>query len=357
MIKVDAKTQAYFDGRVKQVFVYITSRCQLRCRQCLYKPLLDNNSLDIEFTLLHDLLAQFHRYGARKLSFLGGEPTLYFDRRGRKTFGDVLQMSKEIGYELVRIDTNGQFQGEILADKQYKLLDEITFSVDGHCAELNDDVRGKGTFSNCVGNIARAVQLGYNVQITSCVHRKSCPAPEAGIRNIHEMILFAQSLGVHTINFHPIIKSGIARDSWIEDTDIDPLTWMAVYRQIEENIANGAYQIQVRIPMRFERTSILEKSRDRYFYCPLHMGERALIMPDGQIKVCAFTIGTQCCVARYTGEAICFEQKDNETSCLEQPPQGVCYHQQAGVGSLTPLCMSFKPNQNEFVWNLLRNAT
>lgn len=353
-MKVDARTQEYFDGRVKQVFVYITSRCQLGCKQCLYKPLLDNNSLDIDFPLLQRLLTLFHHYGARKLSFLGGEPTLYLDRENKKTFGDVLQMSSNIGYELIRMDTNGQFDEKILTDWQFKLLDEITFSVDGHNADLNDAVRGKGTFSNCVNNIAGAVHHGYNVQITSCVHRKSCPTPELGIQNIHEMILFSQSLGVNTINFHPIIKSGIARDQWIEDTDIDPLTWVAIYRQIEKNIANGLYQIHVRIPMRFEQTPVLEKDKAKYFYCPLHMGERALIMPDGQIKVCAFTIGTERCVARYAGGEIRFEQNDNETSSLGELPRGVCYHQ-AGLEKFTPLCMSFKPNQNEFVWNMLKS--
>ena len=59
-------------------------------------------------------------------------------------------MSKEIGYKLVRIDTNGQFDENTLVNKQYGLLDEITFSVDGHNAMLNDAVRGKDTFSRCI---------------------------------------------------------------------------------------------------------------------------------------------------------------------------------------------------------------
>ena len=84
----DAKTRAYFDNKVKQVFVYITSRCQLRCRQCLYKPLLCNESTDIDFYTLVDLLKEFYKYGAYKISFLGGEPTLYNDKENGKNFGD-----------------------------------------------------------------------------------------------------------------------------------------------------------------------------------------------------------------------------------------------------------------------------
>jgi len=352
-MKIDARTQKIFDGRIKQVFVYITSRCQLRCKQCLYKPLLDNKSTDIPYPVLMELLSLFYSYGARKLSFLGGEPTLYHDIENDKYFGDVIMQSKALGYQLIRADTNGQMETEFLQGTGISLLDEITFSLDGHNAELNDAVRGKGTYINCIKNISEAVRLGYNVQITSCVHKKTCPTVEEGVRNIHEMILYAQSIGVHSINFHPIIKVGIARDGWIENSDIDPYIWIEIYKQIFENVKNKAYQINVRLPMRFaERESVL-KNREAFYYCPVSAGERALIMPDGQIKICAFTIGTERCVARYTNESIAYELFDNEIFDHDCPSDCVCHHQTAPDG-LTALCMSFKPHQNEFVWNALQ---
>lgn len=69
---IDEKITELFQGRIKQVFVYLTSRCQLRCHQCLYKPLLTNECDDIPFDTLSDLLSQFKEYGAFKLSFLAG---------------------------------------------------------------------------------------------------------------------------------------------------------------------------------------------------------------------------------------------------------------------------------------------
>lgn len=353
----DNQTSNYFNNKIKQVFVYITSRCQLRCRQCLYKPLLCNESTDIDFYILADLLKEFHKFGAYKLSFLGGEPTIYNDRKHMKNLGDVIAEAKQIGYRYIRADTNGQFGHSFLNQQKIQLLDEITFSLDGHDEKTNDAVRGSGTYRLCIENIKNAVSKGYKVQITSCVHKYSCPDTQTGIENLIKMIRFAESIGVSSINFHPILKVGIERDTWIDHTDILPDTWKSIYEELMKLVLNSAFQIKVRIPMRFCEKEAVLLSREKYFYCPLEMGERALIMPDGQIKVCAFTIGTDTCTARFDAKSIQFEKKNNETSKIGTLDQGsVCYNQKIDAESLVPLCMSYKPYQSELVWEDIKNG-
>lgn len=353
----DDKTKIYFDNKVKQVFVYITSRCQLRCKQCLYKPLLCNKSPDINFYTLLDLLNEFYKYGAYKVSFLGGEPTIYNDKENVKNFGDVIEKVRQIGYKYIRVDTNGQFENLFLDQYKIRLLDEITFSLDGHDEKTNDAVRGKGTYNRCVSNIKYAVSKGYKVQITSCVHKYSCPDIYEGIENLKKMILFAEQLGVYSINFHPILKVGIDRDTWIENTDIMPDTWKSIYEELIRMILDDEFKIKVRIPMRFCQKKNAILSRERYFYCPLEMAERALIMPDGQIKVCAFTIGTNSCVARYDSKAVRFEEKNNELAQIGTLDKGVlCYNQKIDSETLIPLCMSYKPYQSELVWEDIKNG-
>lgn len=346
-----AKSKQYFNEKIKQVFVYITSRCQLRCKQCLYKPLLCNNSPDLDYKILLDLLKDFQSMGAYKVSFLGGEPTLYNDLKHKKQLHDVVQSVKDMGYQYVRIDTNGQFGEDILSHDSFKALDEITFSLDGHDKATNDSVRGSGSYENCVANIKKAVLLGYTVQINTCVHKYSCPNIKIGLENLKKMILFAQELGVDCINFHPILKVGISRDEWIDDTNIEIEDWKEIYEEITSQIQQNMYKIKVRIPMRVTEKENILANRADYFYCPLEMGERALIMPDHQIKVCAFTIGTEECVARFDDTSVFFEEKENETHLIGSlEEEQVCYKQFASSKTLTPLCMSFKPNQKEIVW-------
>lgn len=352
----DKKTTDYYNKKIKQVFVYLTNKCQLRCKQCLYKPLLNNQSDDIDYFTLIDLLEEFHKYGAYKISFLGGEPTLYFDKNNNKNFGDVVLAVKKMGYKYIRVDTNGQFNSSFLDDEKIKLLDEITFSLDGHNELTNDSVRGNGAYKKCIKNIKYAISNGYKVQITSCVHKYSCSDVQLGIQNLEKMILFAENLGVYSINFHPILKVGVDRDNWIDDTDISPNTWTSIYSVLFKRLLSNRYKINVRIPMRFCEKEKVLLSKEKYFYCPLEMGERALIMPDGQIKVCAFTIGTSSCIARYNSKSVFFEINNNEISkIIPLDSTSLCYNQRVTKTSLTPLCMSYKPYQSELVWEDIKN--
>lgn len=358
-MNIDSQLVEYYNQKIKQVFVYITNRCQLHCRQCLYKPLLCSESIDIDFETLKELLNVFKSLGAYKVSFLGGEPTLYHDLKSNTTFTDVLRFCKRIGYRYVRFDTNGQFQAGFLEQKNLNYADEITFSLDGFDRETNDIVRGKGSFDRCLSNISAAVQCGYKVQITMCVHNDVCPSVEIGINNIEKMISFAASLGVSTINFHPIIKVGIARDNWIDNTNISPDVWMMIYKVIHERNYNKAYSIPVRVPMRFVERSVYGQNIDLFSYCPLQLAERALIMPDGTIKVCAFTIGTPYHIANYDESALnlhigeysefslCKNHNNTDNS------ESNCLFQKIDSNRYVPLCMSFKPCQKEIVWNEL----
>jgi MoaA/NifB/PqqE/SkfB family radical SAM enzyme len=343
----DPKTKEYFNNNIKQVFVYLTNRCQLRCRQCLYKPLLDNHSSDLSYNILSELLQEFRTFGAIKVSFLGGEPTLYHDIKANKSFSDIVGLCKYIGYEYIRVDTNGQFASTLLDDDSINKLNEITFSLDGHNEEINDSIRGIGSFKKCIANIEKAVTLNYKVQITTCIHKNFSNDINSAIDNIESTIQIAEKLGVESINFHPIFKVGVARDEWIDNTNIDPKLWVELYEIISERISKKRYNINVRLPMRYIANYLLDDFE--YFnYCPLKMGERALIMPNGQVKVCAFTIGTNSCIAQFNDKDVYFEDTYNELDKLSD--NKICCNQVVH-GSLAPLCMSFKPNQTELIWN------
>ena len=350
-MNVDDRISAYFNGKIKQVFVYVTSRCQLRCRQCLYKPLLTTDYDDLPFGTLSELLELFKRYGAFKLSFLGGEPTLYHDMHTQKRFPDLVAEGKRLGYTLVRADTNGQFDEEFLLNEDVKKLDELTFSLDGSTPEIHNAIRGRsGIFETCIKRIRQAVYLGYRVQITTCVHIDVCSTVNDGIRQIENMIRLCDSLGVHSLNFHPILKVGIERDSWIDHTDINPSIWLEVYRKMVERLETLDHHVAVRLPMRYVEESNFTKD---HTYCPLRMGERVLIMPDGQLKVCAFNIGNPYCLARFERDgSITYEELYNECDKLKNYNTGCC--SQHSPKGLRALCMSYKPNQEEAVWCALR---
>lgn len=130
--KMDQKFKDFFQDNLKQVFLYLIDDCNLRCVQCLYKLdiCFQVEKKEIAFEDAVKLISDFRELGAVKLTLMGGEPTLYGKKDGNKQLLEIIKKSKELGYEYVRIDTNGQFDSELLEKPEFKMLDEVTFSID-----------------------------------------------------------------------------------------------------------------------------------------------------------------------------------------------------------------------------------
>lgn len=130
--KMDQKFKDFFQDNLKQVFLYLIDDCNLRCVQCLYKLdiCFQVEKKEIAFEDAVKLISDFRELGAVKLTLMGGEPTLYGKKDGNKQLLELIKKSKELGYEYVRIDTNGQFESELLEKPEFKMLDEVTFSID-----------------------------------------------------------------------------------------------------------------------------------------------------------------------------------------------------------------------------------
>jgi MoaA/NifB/PqqE/SkfB family radical SAM enzyme len=353
-VLADPEFERYFAG-LKQVFLYITDDCNLRCIHCLYKPWLRAGSeMDSDTTLA--LLKKFRELGAVKLSLLGGEPTLYGRSAANLQLPEIVARANAIGYQYVRLVTNGVFDETLLLDERLRSLSEITFSLDGDRPDINDCLRGKGSFERSVQNMQRAISLGYRVDLTSCVHKGNVGRDENGERIIDRSIHWATSLGVSRINFHPLFKMGTARDSWTEETDILPLEWVSLYSEIRANIDKGKYAIPVRIPMRFVTQQQFSEDPGYYSFCPVKNGDRVLVHANGLIQICALMNGVPISVARFSSSSqsvrIIWENLRNELqefkfTAGEDHPCPVMLN---NFGSLVPLCISFKPRQDEFIW-------
>lgn len=126
------------------------------------------------------LISDFREMGALKLSILGGEPTLYGADQNHESLQAVINKAQSLGYEYVRLDTNGQFEESLFNKGAFEKLSEISFSLDGFSPETHDLIRGDGAFAKCVPNIKKAVSLGYKTDITCCVHRALVQRDERG---------------------------------------------------------------------------------------------------------------------------------------------------------------------------------
>jgi MoaA/NifB/PqqE/SkfB family radical SAM enzyme len=340
--------------KLHQVFMYITDRCNLECEQCIYKPSIShfiNEEIELETAL--DLLSTFRKMGASKVTFLGGEPTIYGHRAGGKPLLDLISGTSELGYEYIRLDTNGQKTKQFLGQPDFRKLHEVAFSLDGYSPETNDPLRGKGTFLRAVDAIRDAITRGYRVTITCCVQRLFLERDAEGVLRLETMIRFAETLGVHQINFHDLFKVGIPMDTWTGDFAPQPRDWLPVYDELSGKIRNKKFEISVRLPQCFVTKSEFARNPEFYGYCPVKLGERVMVHPNGTIRICSNLICTGYGVARYHDGRIEWDQSSgNEITGHDLKRNTPCTNRSRHrkYGDLVPVCFSFKPNQEEFVW-------
>lgn len=356
---IDNQFLDYFSN-LKQVFLYIINECNLNCPQCIYKPnnYFNIGDKEIPLDIATRLLKDFYTLGAKKLSLLGGEPTLY----GKATnyeYGlpELIAIAKEIGYSYVRIDTNGTFDSKLLYNSKFGMLDEISFSLDGYDSDSNDLIRGKGNFKKTTDNILCAVKLGYNVDITCCVYQEMLLKDENGEFIIEKVIHLAEELGINRLNFHALIKDGTPIDLWSSDLHVNPKDWLDVFNVIGEKIKNGKYKLPVRIPQCFIKKDDFDNNPKYYGFCPAKLGERVLVHPDGIIRICSGLLGTPYSVADYYDNKIRWnKRKTNELIEHKKGEYTPCTNRsKKDFGQYLPLCFSFKPNQKEFVYSELLN--
>lgn len=350
---VDKTFSEHFKN-LKQVFMYITDKCNISCEQCIYKPSINHYiNEEIPINDILDLLKTFKKLGASKVTFLGGEPTLYGYRDNRKPLLSLISETKSIGYDYIRLDTNGQVISQLLPEAEFNKLDELAFSLDGFSVETNDILRGKGTFEKAIVNIKSSIEAGYKVTITCCVHRLLLTKDISGCYLIETMIKFAQELGVYQINFHDLFKAGVPMDTWTGDFSPSPEEWIGMYANVSSKISSNIFSIDVRLPQCFVKKEIFDK-RPKYFgYCPVKLGERIMVHPNGIIRICSNLICTGFGVARYENRNILWDRTHNNEIAghlLKEDTACTNRSRHRKYGRLIPLCFSFKPNQNEYVW-------
>lgn len=353
LFKPDPEFANHFKN-LHQVFMYITDRCNLECEQCIYKPSIShfiNEEIELDTAL--DLLSTFRAIGASKVTFLGGEPTIYGHRQGGKPLLDLIAGTKGLGYEYVRLDTNGQKTKHFLAEESFQKLDEVAFSLDGYSPETNDPLRGNGTFTRAVDAIREAIALGYRVTITCCVQKLFLERTADGVLRIETMIRFAEAIGVHQINFHDLFKVGIPMDTWTGNFAPQPQEWLPVYNEISKKVRDRQFTISVRLPQCFVTKAEFARNPEFYGYCPVKLGERVMVHPNGTIRICSNLICTGYGVARYRERRIEWDNSSgNELAGHDLKRNTPCTNRSRHrkYGELVPVCFSFKPEQEEHVW-------
>lgn len=193
-------------------WVRLTAACNSKCVFCL-----DAEAQDGRFMPLVDIQREIDRgredKGATRLVVSGGEATIH------PQFHEAVRYGRQAGYRWVQTVTNGQ----MLARRPFFLaaveagLDEITFSLHGHTAELHDRLtRTKNGFDNLMKAMIRAVRDGrVVVNVDVCINRQN-------VEHLEAIVALCARVGVKEFDLLQVIPQGVAfdnRESLFYDVD------------------------------------------------------------------------------------------------------------------------------------------
>lgn len=141
--------------------------CNLRCTHCFISCSPDNHSFwFMSREQVRDALAESVGLGVKEYYFTGGEPFMNQELTG------ILQDTLELGPATVL--TNATLLPPRTVDSLEKLAGgspyslEIRVSLDGVTAEMNDEIRGEGSFDRAMEGVERLVAAGF-LPIITCM--------------------------------------------------------------------------------------------------------------------------------------------------------------------------------------------
>jgi MoaA/NifB/PqqE/SkfB family radical SAM enzyme len=123
----------------ESVFLYITENCQLKCKHCyLGERLKRRDQMTIDQIKAH--LTMWKDMGAKRICFIGGEPTLHPD------YPEAVRYANNLGYDVI-MDTDG-IPPSLDVLKKFSNTDFkiIQVSLDGATPKTHEKIRGKDTF-------------------------------------------------------------------------------------------------------------------------------------------------------------------------------------------------------------------
>ncbi len=254
---------------------HITERCNQRCVHCYHEKYSKDKELTSKQLLesADKIVAAVTKWGKyATFSFTGGEPFIrkdellvlasYLDNRERATYYDIL--------------TNGSFFDDELIESvsRLKKLRRIQLSLEGSTPEINDRIRGEGSFQKTISAIRKQKKAGLKVSVMTTVSRFNA-------KDILPLIELLEGEGVDTFALERFIPEGQGKQMANEMLSAEETH--QVFKSVYEA---GRKPRPIRILMYRPLFGLLDR-KDPTIGAMCSVGTNALtIMHDGTILPC-----------------------------------------------------------------------
>ena len=139
----------------KSVYIEITNRCNLNCRDCYNSSGTNKNTVELDpDTLINFIKELKYHCGVEFVVISGGEPLLH------SRFNEILESISEFSKENTDVDFNFITNGTTYNPLFYSMLENnphftLQVSLDGPNEAANASMRGAGNFQRVVSNLSK----------------------------------------------------------------------------------------------------------------------------------------------------------------------------------------------------------
>ncbi|OPX85536.1 MAG: Anaerobic sulfatase-maturating enzyme [Pelotomaculum sp. PtaB.Bin104] len=151
------ETRKHKDQRLKSLNLYLTNKCNLRCKHCYMfagTP-LEN---ELQSNEVFALLRAFRQYGGCNLILSGGEITERGDLK------EIVSVANELHLTTTLL-TNGTEWPDGLVEYISDKVAEVQVSIDGYDEESNSKIRGDGQFQRAFHTVKRFYEKKVRVTV------------------------------------------------------------------------------------------------------------------------------------------------------------------------------------------------
>ncbi|MDD3940222.1 MAG: radical SAM protein [Candidatus Pacebacteria bacterium] len=213
---------------------HITERCNLCCTHCYKeeKMIKEEISTSQVFEILNKYYEQLEKWkfdkNSNRISFTGGEPFIREDFW--KILDNCYNNREKVSYGIL---SNGTLLDEVVVSKLLDLqVEYVQVSLEG-LEEINDQIRGKGSFFKAVRGLKLLVAHNIPCNISTTITSKN-------LKEVPRLIDLAKNIGVKNIGVRRLVPIGAGKK--MQELMITPQENQELLRYIlRENKKGGIY--------------------------------------------------------------------------------------------------------------------
>ena len=260
---------------LNSIYLYLTDRCNLRCRHCWIEPLYyegrKDNSDEFDLKFLKKAIEDAKEIGLNRVKLTGGEPFL---RR------DILDIIAYLHAQNITVDieTNGTLiDKEICEVLKANGVNQVSVSLDSMTAEQHETFRGvKGCYHDALKGLSLLTESGINTQLIMTLYKEN-------VSEIERLVDLSSRMGVGSVKINPVMPTGRGKKFFEKEENVEFGDLIKIDRWIEEELVSK-YKIDIHFDIPIGLKSLKCIRTRQLFEC--NIVNIIGILSDGTISLC-----------------------------------------------------------------------